>query len=380
MEEVEVLSFDDIPERSKKRKTKRKLKKPVKIALIFIITIVIGFTASLVTYNYMLSSPSKTNETIEFTIEKGDTVYGVGKRLEDEGIIRNFLAYKVYVKLNGISEYKAGTYELNTNYNTKKIVESLKGSAIVKGVTMTFKEGKTMRSVAKTIAENTNVTEEEFFKILEDETYIDSLISKYWFLTDEIKNKDIYYPLEGYLFAETYTFGENPGVKEIIEFMLDQTDKVLTKYKSDIEKSDYTIHELVTLASMIESEGIYESDRKLISSVFYNRLKINMQLGSDVTTYYAFKVDMSERDLTKAELNTYNPYNTRGPKMDGKLPVGPISNFSKSSIEAAIYPDTSDYYFFVADKKGKTHFTKNYSEHLKKINELKSSGNWITWD
>jgi len=169
MEEVEVLSFDDIPERSKKRKTKRKLKKPVKIALIFIITIVIGFTASLVTYNYMLSSPSKTNETIEFTIEKGDTVYGVGKRLEDEGIIRNFLAYKVYVKLNGISEYKAGTYELNTNYNTKKIVESLKGSAIVKGVTMTFKEGKTMRSVAKTIAENTNVTEEEFFKILEDD-------------------------------------------------------------------------------------------------------------------------------------------------------------------------------------------------------------------
>ncbi len=159
--------------------------------------------------------------------------------------------------------------------------------------------------------------------------------------------------------------------------MLDQTESVLREYKNNISSSRYSVHELITLASVVEKEGIYKDDRNKIASVFYNRLNSGMSLGSDVTTYYAFKIDMGTRDLTYNELNTYNPYNTRGPKMEGKLPVGPISNFSKESFEAVINPDSNDYYYFVADKNGKTYFTKTYAEHQKVIKEIKDSGNWI---
>ena len=96
-------------------------------------------------------------------------------------------------------------------------------------------------------------------------------------------------------------------------------------------------------------------------------------------TLYAFKVDLGERDLTKAEINTYNPYNTRGPMMNGKLPVGAVSNFGESSLSAVLTPTTSDYYYFVADKSGKTHFTRTYEEHQNVINELKEANNWIEW-
>jgi UPF0755 protein len=104
-----------------------------------------------------------------------------------------------------------------------------------------------------------------------------------------------------------------------------------------------------------------------------------MSLGSDVTTYYAFGVDMADGDLTKDQINTYNPYNTRGPNMNGKIPIGPICNMSKSAIEAAINPTATDNLYFVADKNGKVYFTKTNDEHNEKIAELKEEGLWFTY-
>lgn len=372
MEKIEVLDIDDKPK-------KKKLKKWVKILLALII-LVIPVIIVLSIFCYLLSPVLSSSQKVSFEVESGSSVYKVGEKLEEEGLIKNFFAYKIYVKLFNVNEYKAGTYTLDKSYGTKKIIDILKTDSYEKqGITITFKEGKTIRGVAKEVSENTSITEEEFISKVNDEAYIDSLIEKYWFLTDDIKNSDIYYYLEGYLFADTYSFSNNPTSEEIIEVMLNQTNKVFTKYKSLFDESSYSLHEITTLASIIESEGIYEDDRKNIAGVFYNRLNAGMPLGSDVTTYYAFKVDLGDRDLTKKELNTYNPYNTRGPLMSGKLPVGAISNFSESSLLAALSPNNNDYYYFVADKSGKTHFTKTYAEHEKIISELKAAGNWIEW-
>lgn len=370
MEKVETLDFEEKP------KKKRKLKLWVKVFL-SLITIIIVF---LVTFNFLLSAISSKSEVIEFKVEEGSSVYQVGKKLEKEKIIRSNLAYKIYVRLKGVNGYKAGVYKLDKSYNTKAIVDILTGNYYKEnGVTITFKEGKNIRGIAKEIAKNTNITESEFYAKLEDTNYINTLIEKYWFLTDDIKNENIYYPLEGYLFPDTYTFSSDLTVEKVIETMLDQTDKKFREYKSLIDSNSYSINELVTLASIVESEGIYDDDRKKIAGVFYNRLKAGMSLGSDVTTYYAFKVDLGDRDLTKAEINTYNPYNTRGPEMSGKLPIGAVSNFGISSLEAVLKPTNSDNYYFVADKSGKTHFTKTYEEHQKVIKELKEAGNWIEW-
>lgn len=374
MEKVETLDFDEKP------KKKRKLKRWVKVFLSLITIITSLLVIFLVTFNFLLSAISSKSEIIEFKVDEGSSVYQVGKKLEKEKIIRSNLAYKIYVRLKGVNSYKAGVYKLDKSYNTKDIVNILTGNYYKEnGVTITFKEGKNIRGVAKEIAKNTNITESEFYAKLEDENYINSLISKYWFLTDDIKNKNIYYSLEGYLFPDTYTFSYDVTIEKIIETMLDQTDKVFSKYKSYVDKSSYSINEIVTLASVVESEGIYDKDRKGIAGVFYNRLNAGMSLGSDVTTYYAFKIDLGDRDLTKAEINTYNPYNTRGPEMSGKLPIGAICNFGESSLSAVLSPTDSDYYYFVADKSGNTHFTKTYEEHQKVIKELKEAGNWIEW-
>ncbi len=372
-EQIEILDIEEKP------KKKRKLK--VKNLFILIFVLLLFALITLFSVFFYLSSPvSSDKKVINVEIKEGSSVYQVGSMLEDMNLIRSSFIYKIIVKVKGISSYRAGLYELSKGMSTSEIIDYL-GNAKEKSsyTKITFKEGKTIISVAKTIAENTKITEQEVYNKLNDEAYIDLLINKYWFLTDEIKNKDIYYPLEGYLFPDTYYFDKNVTLENIIDTMLKQTDKIFSKRKAAIDASSYSVHQLVTLASIVESEGIYADDRKMIAGVFYNRLNAGMPLGSDVTTYYAFKVDMSQRDLTKAEINTYNPYNTRGPEMAGKLPVGPISNFGATSLDAVLTPIGNDYYYFVADKSGKTHFTKTYQEHQEIIKKLKDTGNWIQW-
>ena len=183
------------------------------------------------------------------------------------------------------------------------------------------------------------------------------------------------------MFPDTYTLkNEDVKVEEIIKVMLDQTGKVLSQYKEDIENSKYSVHELLAIASMVETEARNDEGRKGVSSVIYNRLELGMALQIDATTYYAVKVEIGERNLYMKELNTYNPYNTRGPNMEGKLPVGPISGVGKASIDAAIHPDDTEYLFYASDKNFKIYFSKTYSEHSKIVSELESQGLWHEYD
>lgn len=331
-------------------------------------------------YNISINPVSDDESIYEVEIAKGSTATSIAQQLEDEGIIKSALAFRIYVKLNNVSNFQAGNYELTKNMNVEEIIKLIQ-SGKVSGknvVEITFVEGKNMRWIAKKIAENTNNTETQVFELLENKEYINSLIEKYWFITDEVKNADIYYPLEGYLFPDTYQFeNRDVTVEKIFEKLLNQMENKLEKYKEEIQKSTYSVHELLTVASIIENEAVFDKDRKDVSSVIYNRLKKGMAIQSDVTTYYAFKIEMGERDLTSSELNKYNAYNTRGPNMEGKLPVGPISMVGLSSIEAAISPNETSYIFFVADKNGNVYFTRTYDEHLQKINSLKKSGLWI---
>lgn len=360
--------------------------KNVLIVLIVIVVLVIllgiGF---FVWYKINLNPVSKVaienNEPIRVEIEKGMRTEQIAKLLQDNNVIKSATAMKLYTKINNINGLKAGKYDLNNSEDMQTILAHIVNGEVANDeVKITFIEGKNIRWIAKTIADKTKNTEEDVYNLLEDEGYIDSLIEKYWFITDEIKDDRIYYPLEGYLLPDTYIFeNEEVSVKEIFNIILNYTEKYLNNYREEIEDNSLTVHQILTLASLAELEGKSLEDREEIIGVFYNRIEKKMSLGSDVTTYYAFKVDMGDRDLTMKEINTENPYNTRGPNMAGKIPVGPICNPSREAIEATLEYKETDALYFVADKNGKVYFTKSNDEHNKKIKELKDEGLWYTY-
>ena len=346
-----------------------------KIVIAIIVLAIIVFVVSSI-YLFLTSPVDKSDtKDIKVTIESGTSSDEISRILKEKRLIKSRTLFLVKIKMNNSKSLKAATYNLNRSMSLNEIVHSLKNATNLDTgeIRITFKEGTRITDFAKVIAKDTHISYDEVIAKMKDKNYIKTLINKYWFLTDEILNNNIYYPLEGYLAPDTYHIDKDTDLETIIDTLLKQEDKVLTEHKSKLGNK---VHKYITLASMVELEGTNLENRKMIAGIFNNRLNLNMNLGSDVTTYYAFQKPMTE-SLDSSLYNTSNPYNTRAQDMRGKLPVGPICNPSKESLEAAIYPTDSDYYYFVADKHKKIHYTKTGVEHNKKIAELKEKGDWL---
>lgn len=354
----------------------KKKRKAKPLLIILIILAILSLSAGITWM--VLSSPIDKNNTakVEVIIPNGTTTRQIGVILKQKGLIRSELFFNIYIKLNRPSPMKASTYTMTKNMSLDEIIKILESGNNYNPdvISITFKEGERITDFCETISKKTNHSYDDAIAKMKDKAYIQTLISKYWFLSDEILNESIYYPLEGYLAPNTYQFtNKDVSIEAIIETMLKQTDKILTKYKS---KMTSPVHYYVTMASMAELEGTNTENRKQIVNVFENRLAKGMNLGSDVTTYYALQHSMNQ-DLTTAQFATVNPYNTRSTTMMGKMPIGPICNPSESSIEAALAPTQSTYLYFVADKYGKIYFTSTLAEHNAKVKEIKDKGDWI---
>ncbi|MBR3230295.1 MAG: endolytic transglycosylase MltG [Bacilli bacterium] len=358
------------------KKTVRKFS--VRKFLLFLLFLIILFISGVIgTYFYEIGPVSTNSKAKQISIEKGDNFYNISSKLKKKGLIKSELFYKIYLKITKPNGLTVGNYELNETMNTKEIIETLSDSKNQKidTIRITFREGLNIRGIAQTVEEKTKIKKEEFINKVTDKEYLKTIQKDYWFLTDEIYNEQIYYPLEGYLFPDTYEFEKKDlSSEKIIKKMLDNMSEKLKEYKDKIGENELTIHQTLTLASLIEQEAVTKEDRALVAGVFYNRLKTNMSLGSDVTTYYAAKKSLKE-SLTKDELSECNGYNTRCVTMKG-LPVGPIANPSLTSIEAALNPTKNDFYYFVADTSKKVYFNKTINEHNQTIAKLKKEGKW----
>ena len=344
-----------------------------------IILVLLGITIlSLCTiYNINIKAVDKNDDSkIEVIIPQGTSKKEVGNILEENGLIRSSNFFSIYIKLFDTKDFKASTYYLSKNMDLKEIISVLENgnSYNPNQIAITFKEGINIRKLATLIQDNTNNSYDDVISTLNDDKYLDELIEKYWFITDNIKNDKLYYYLEGYLFPDTYYFSsKNVTVKEILEKMLDKMGSVLEEYKDKIKNSDLNVHEILTLASIIEKEGKTKDFGK-ISSVFYNRLKLNMSLGSCATAYYGMGMDFDEVGIATSEMmSNVNDYNTYILK---SLPIGPISLPGMSAIVAAITPEESDNLYFLSDNEGVTYFFKTLQEQIAKKNELIQSGKW----
>ncbi len=356
----------------------------MKKKLIIIIGVLLVIVILLISlYFYGISKVSNETDKITFTVSSGESKIDIIDALDDAGLIKSKIAAYIYTGLHQGLNLQAGIYELSPNMSLKEILNKFDAGDIktdTNTYSLTFIEGKRLKDYAEVIASSTNTTQEEIINLLADPTYLEELISTYWFLSEDILNPEIYYPLEGYLFASTYEFYQNSTPQDIIEKLLDGMAEVLNEYEEEIAASNYSIHELLTLASIVEVEGATSTDRAGVAGVFYNRLESGWSLGSDATTYYAAKIDFTDRDLYWSEINDVNAYNTRPAAMAGRLPVGPICSPSKESIEAVINPEEHDYYFFVADKNGKTYFTRTNAEHEAVSQQLKDNGLWYEYN
>lgn len=347
----------------------------------FFISCFFGFVLLILLGSYLFYQNSlkgvNDKSLISFEVLENDTYSTLASRLKQKKLIKNELTYKVYLKLHTPKKgLKVGFYPLNKAMGVVEILNVLeKGpDSKLNNFNITFPEGIHMRKVAALISSKTGYTKESVLEAAADKTFLNKMISKYWFLENSILDKNIYYPLEGYLYPDTYTFSKDDTVQDILNKMLSNTEKKLKPIKQDIEKNKYSTHEILTLASVVELEASTKQDREGVAAVFFNRLNKGMGLESDVTTYYGLKKELTES--INGQVYEYTPYNTRNTSLNGKLPIGPICSPSIDSIEAVIHPKTSKYYYFVADTSKKVYFATTYQEHLGIIKKLKGQGKW----
>lgn len=343
--------------------------------IVAIITLTFGgllVIAALGGYLYIKSAlkPVDTDSKKEVKVEVpiGSSTTSIGNLLEEKGVIKNASVFKYYVKFNNISGFQAGTYTFSPSMSLKEISQNLQTGILAQKAVfkITIPEGYSLDQIAEVISKQIGKTKKEIKKELDKEETIKYFVGKYpEVLTDDAMGSRVKHPLEGYLYPATYSYyEEDPSLEAIIDPMIQKTQDVLAKYSDKIDEKDINIHELLTMASLIEKEATEKADRHLISSVFYNRLKEDMPLQTDPTVLYALGKH-KERTMYK-DLEVESPYNTY--KVKG-LPPGPISNAGETSIEAALNPAESKYLYFLAEHgTGEVHYAKTLQEH----NELKA--------
>lgn len=340
--------------------------------IVFIISIVLFLlVAGTLTggYFYIKSAlepvdpKSKTEKEVEIPI--GSSVTGISQILEDNGIIKDAKVFKYYVKFKNESGFMAGEYTMTPAMTFPEIIDSLKTGKIAEEVVfqIAIPEGKQLKEIATIIGEKTDHDVDEVFAQLNDEEFIRKMMQLYPnLLTEEIFNEEIKYPLEGYLFPATYPYyKEDPSIEEIVTVMLAKTQDVIAEYTGPMAEKEYTPHQLLTMASLIEEEATQQTERDQIASVFYNRMDVGMPLQTDPTVLYALG-EHKDRVLYE-DLEINDPYNTY---VNTGLTPGPIANAGVSSIEAALVPAETDFLYFLATGSGEVLFSKTLDEHNQK--------------
>lgn len=323
---------------------KRKIKTIIKTAIILI-----SVFAAVLLYDFIGFGKSE----VLVNIPSGGNGSEITQILKDNGVILFETPFKVFSRMHA-SDFKAGVHKMKKNMGYLRAVSELKeNGAAVNGVMVTIPEGFEMREIASLLEKKGICTADDFKRAAKKRYNYDFLKT--------IPARENY--LEGYLFPDTYEFLPASSPETVINKMLSRFESMLSEeYLKRIDEMGMALHEAVTLASIIEREAALDSERAIVSSVFHNRLNSEQYpyLQSCATVQYILKE--RKKVLSNADTKIDSPYNTY---INKGLPPGPIASPGEASFRAAIYPDKTDYYFFVVDNKGGHHFSKTFEEHLR---------------
>lgn len=297
-------------------------------------------------YRFAHQAPGSADTQQLFSIARGEGFHRLVGRLQTSGMVTSPLRFKLLARLKGDDKkLQSGEFRLAANMTPIEILDVL-----VNGkqhlYRITIPEGFNLQQIADEIDRLKFADGRQFLSLATNPKIADDL---------GISHNS----LEGYLFPDTYYFPKNVAPQSIINKMVRQfQEQFVSKWHRRAQSLNFTVHEVVTMAAIIEKETGDPSERPMIASVFHNRLKKKMRLESDPTVIYGIK--NFNGNLTRKDLRTHTPYNTYVIK---GLPPGPIANPGAAAIEAALYPQKTNYLFFVAKKDGTHYFSTNIKEH-----------------
>jgi UPF0755 protein len=306
-----------------------------------------------------MADPALVSEIIEVNIPLHSSTSKVASILYEKGIIKNPFLFCLYARYKGYDhKLQAGKYFFTAGMSADELLTQLqKGVVYLGGKRFTIPEGFTLEQIAVCLQQEGLVNKEDFLQACRD-FKPDNL---YPFL-EEVPS-EVNYLLEGYLFPDTYEVREDVTPEDLILMMLHRFDEIFNEnYRQRAEELGFTMHEITTLASIVEKEARVAEERPVIAAVFHNRLRSkNMPLlQSCATVQYA--IGETKPFLTGADLKIDSPYNTYS---HPKLPPGPIASPGKPALEAALYPADVDYLYFVykEDGTGTHYFSTTLQEH-----------------
>ncbi len=364
---------------SKKKKRKFPVKNVIWILSIIIVSVGLAFGIIYAGADFMGIGFGRGDDC-EMEIEAGTPASEIAEQLKEEGAVKIPALFRLYAKLKGYdSQFKYGLYTFNTEAGYDSICEMLMTEgAKAETVQVTIPEGTGINDYTKNV-NGEDVTVKGIATILEEKGVCSK--SDFFIALDEVNLKTrllsgtnegkTYYTLEGYLFPETYSFYSYDDSAECarlaVKRMIEETESRITdEMYEQAENLGYSMNEILTMASIVQMEaGEHTDEMAKVAGVFYNRLNSDdiKTLGSSPTCYYG--------DSFKYDDGRYNTYDIEG------LPPGPLCSPGIDAIKAALYPEKSDYYYFVTDSKGNFYYHKTLAEQEKTINKLQSNNEWI---
>ncbi|MQS76506.1 endolytic transglycosylase MltG [Lactobacillus halodurans] len=342
------------------------------IAVLAVVVAIIGFNyvnSSLQPYN------EKSKETIVVKIPMGSSTKEIAKTLEKDKIIKSATVFNFYTKAQNYNNFQAGYFKFKQSMDMSQVVKQLQkgGTAEVPAGASTdsvlVREGVTIDEIGDQIQKSTHFKKKDFLKLMKNKKYLKQLQKKYPELLDStMAKKNVRYHLEGYLFPATYGIYKGLTLKQLVNQMVEKENQELEPYYDKIKEKGLTVQQTLTLASLVEREGVKNSDRRKIAGVFFNRIDIDMPIQSDISVMYA--LNKHKTKLSRKDVRVKSPYNLY--KHAGYGP-GPFNTPSLQAIEATLNPADRDenYLYFVASlKTGKVYYSHTLEEHENKNSSL----------
>ncbi|WP_430598093.1 endolytic transglycosylase MltG [Enterococcus sp. AZ177] len=340
-------------------------------SVLLLVIAIFGFTF----YKYVNAGlqplDQKDSKLVQVHIPEDSSNKKIANILEDSKVIKSGMVFNYYAKFKNLTDFQAGYYQMSPDMTLDEIGALLREGGTAEPTQLadgkvTIPEGFDIDKIGDAIEKNTNFKKDQFIELMKDQAFFDTMKEKYpELLTSAAEAKDVRYRFEGYLFPATYDYYKEAKLEDFVDQMIAKSNSVIEPFIPMVHAKGMTIQQVLTLASLVEKEGVKEEDRKKIAQVFFNRIAANMPLQSDISILYA--LGEHKELVTYKDLEVDSPYNLY--KNTGYGP-GPFDSPSEQAINAVLNPVPNNYLYFVADiSTGNVYFAETYEQHQEYVEQ-----------